>query len=159
MFRIEKMVSVIIQCMKGGSMRRRNNPLTRELSLIFLLIVFVLCGCSYETVVTLQNNTQDNLKLYENGPHIPVGGKKEIGSVWEDPDDKGLDEFDINIYRGYGCLAEIHVTGVTFPTPEQMLLHETVVLTEDPRDTFHAQTTKGYVTVEIRECIEDSFEF
>jgi len=67
-------------------------------------------------------------------------------------DEEDDDVFYVLIYRSYGCVTEILFTGVNFPEEDDGIFYETVVLTEEPRNTFHAQATNGYATAQIREC-------
>jgi len=138
---------------RGGKLimnAKRILSLIKQCSIMFFIVTMVI-ACETGIRVTLENKTQDNIKWSKDGAHIPVGGDVIVGTV-EDEEDE--DAFHVEIFRSYGCIAEILISGVNFPKEEdeETLFYETVVLTEDPRDTIHAKPTKGYVTTEVREC-------
>ena len=115
-------------------------------------VVTMVIGCESYISVTLENKTLDKIKWGEDGPHIPVDGQIGIGTL-EDEEDENA--FWISIFRSYGCVAEILITGVNFPEEDSgEVFKETVVLTEEPPGTLHAQAKNGYVTTQVRECID-----
>jgi hypothetical protein len=112
---------------------------------IFLVSAISLIGCSEKIWVKADNNTMDNFKINENGPHISQGESIIVMTL-----DPNVPSGSFNLCRNYGCLAKVTVTATEFPQTTEPYGHETSVsITENPRDTFHVGGVGSWITASI----------
>lgn len=113
-----------------------------------IIIATVVCmGCERgKVVVYISNQTMDNFKVNEGGIHVYLGEKDKYLTLLT------IDEptYTFEIWRSQGGhLADVYIGAIDLPDEEEPNISDTIVMMENPRNTFSAFTKKSHVTVDI----------
>ena len=112
------------------------------LSLSFVFFFSCLLNY-YETVTVYVNNqTTDNFTINEGGPHVMQGTRKFLTVL-----SKNNPKESFNLCRSYGCLAKVTLS-YTEIEEEEFEYIDTIFITEDPKNTFHASQGR-YIFVHL----------